>query len=90
VTVVGELVEEEHTAPQPHPRTRTCEAVEAAGGFVQEQHARVGDQRDADVGALGLPAADALLKRVADLDVPAGSNARSGRQVCFGVRSDIG
>ena len=46
--------------------------VEARGGLVQEDDPRVGDQGDADVGALGLAATDALGHGVADEDVAAG------------------
>mmetsp|Transcript_41604 Transcript_41604/g.102523 ORF Transcript_41604/g.102523 Transcript_41604/m.102523 type:complete len:648 (-) Transcript_41604:191-2134(-) len=47
-----------------------CERVQPAGGLVQEQHGRVGDERDGDVGALLLPAADALDHLAAHHDVP--------------------
>mmetsp|Transcript_1499 Transcript_1499/g.3313 ORF Transcript_1499/g.3313 Transcript_1499/m.3313 type:complete len:273 (-) Transcript_1499:284-1102(-) len=46
-------------------------AVQAAGGLVQEQHARVGHQRNTYVCPLGLSSTDALHEGVADLDVPA-------------------
>jgi len=39
--------------------------------LVQEDDLGVGDQRDADVGALGLAARDAALHLTADLDVAA-------------------
>lgn len=40
--------------------------------FVQEQHARVGDEGHADVDALGLAAADVAVLRAADARVAAG------------------
>ena len=43
--------------------------VEPAGGFVEEEHARTRDERDADVGAFGLTAGDASRERVSDSHV---------------------
>jgi hypothetical protein len=53
----GHTITAGYTQPKKTP-------VEAAGGFVQEQHTRVCDEGDADVGALGLAATDALGEEV--------------------------
>lgn len=57
------------------------EAVQATGRLVQEQHTWVGDEGDANVGALGLTSTDALLQRVADLDMPARQMPPTGLSV---------
>jgi hypothetical protein len=48
-----------------------CVGVQARGGLIEEQDARVGDEGDADVGALGLASRDALGQSIADLHTTA-------------------
>ena len=45
------------------------EGIEPGGGLVKKEDARVADQRDADVGSLGLAPADAPRQHVANVRV---------------------